>query len=85
MGNRPASVETDLIMEAARLARSAPANWDRFIGALKAYSDHTTQHCIQSPLEELPRAQGRAQATARLHDTLAGCIASADKLEGKRK
>lgn len=79
------STEHDLIKEAARLARSAPGNWDRFLGALQAYSTKTTQHCIQSPLEELPRAQGRAQATARLHELLADCISSADKIEGKQK
>jgi hypothetical protein len=79
------SVEQDLIMEAARLARSAPANWDRFIGALQNYSAQSTQNCIQSPLEELQRAQGRAQASARLHALLSDCLASADKIEGKRK
>jgi hypothetical protein len=77
--------DNDLIREAARLARSAPANWDRFIEALKAYSSQSVQNCIQSPLDELPRAQGRAQATARLYGILSDCIASADKLEGKRK
>ena len=79
------SAETDLIIEAARLARSAPVNWDKFIGALQRYSTATTQNCIQSPLEELPRNQGRAQAAARLYDLLANAPASADKLEGKRK
>jgi hypothetical protein len=77
--------ENDLIREAARLARSAPVNWDRFLGALQAYSNQSVQNCIQSPLDELPRAQGRAQATARLYGILSDCIASADKLEGKRK
>lgn len=79
------STETDLIMAAARLARSAPENWERFLGALQAHSSQNIQNCIQSPLDELPRAQGRAQATARLYGLLSDCLKSADKLEGKSR
>lgn len=79
------TIENELVMEAARLARNAPENWDRFLRAFQNYSTHTVQGCIQSPLDELPRAQGRAQATVRLFGILSECIASADKLEGKRK
>jgi hypothetical protein len=77
--------ENRLTLEAARLARSAPGNWERFLGALQAYSSQSVTNCIQSPLDELPRAQGRAQATARLYGILSDCLASADKLEGKSK
>lgn len=79
------SSENELILEAARLARNAPDNWDRFVGAFQRYSANAAKNCIQSPLDELPRAQGRAQATAHLSDLLAGCRASADKLEGRKK
>jgi hypothetical protein len=79
------TTDNDLIMAAARLARSAPENWERFLGALQAYSSQTIQNCIQSPLDELPRAQGRAQATARLYGLLSDCIKSADKQEGKTR
>jgi hypothetical protein len=79
------TVETDLITAAARIARSSPDAWDRFVAAVQAYSSQQITHCIQSPLDLLPVAQGRAQATARLYGILAECIASADKLEGKRK
>ena len=74
--------ENALVIEAARLARSSPGSWDRFLGALRAYSDSVSNNCIQSPLEELPRAQGRAQATARLVAVLSDCVKSADKIEG---
>ena len=74
-----------LTLAAAKLARSAPENWQQFIGALNSYSTLQITNCVQSPLEELPRAQGRAQATARLYGLLADCLASADKIEGKRK
>lgn len=79
------SVENELIMAAARVARVAPENWRQLLGALQAYSSLQITNCIQSPLEELPRAQGRAQATARLYGVMADCLASADKIEGKRK
>lgn len=79
------SPENDLTMAAARLARTAPESWKQLLGALQAYSSQQIQNCIQSPLEELPRAQGRAQATARLYGLMAECLSSADKIEGKRK
>ena len=62
-----------------------PDAWDRFIAAVQAYSSQQITNCIQSPLDVLPVTQGRAQATARLYGLLAECIASADKIEGKRK
>lgn len=79
------TTETDLQLAAARIARSMPDAWDRFIAAVQAYSSQQITNCIQSPLDVLPVTQGRAQATARLYGLLAECIASADKLEGKRK
>ena len=79
------SVETDLTMAAARMARQSPANWDAFLAAVQAYSSQQITYCIQSTLDQLPVSQGRAQATARLYGILADCIQSADKLEGKRK
>jgi hypothetical protein len=79
------SVENDLILAAAKLARGAPESWKQFLGALSGFSSQQISNCVQSPLEELPRAQGRAQATARLYGLLAECLSSADKIEGKRK
>lgn len=79
------TTEQHLILEAARLARNSSHNWDTFLAALRQHSDHVTKSCIQSSLDELPRAQGRAQATARLLEVLENCKASADKLEGRKK
>lgn len=79
------STESDLTMKAALLARNAPDSWKQFLGAFQDYSSQQIQNCIQSPLELLPVAQGRAQATARLYGLLAECLTSADKIEGKRK
>lgn len=79
------SVDADLILASARLARSAPESWKQFLGALESYSSNQISSCVQSPLDELPRAQGRAQATARLYGIFADCLASADKIERKRQ
>jgi hypothetical protein len=77
--------DRELILRAAALARSAPRQFTDFLEALSAYSDYVTQNCIQSPLQELPRAQGRAQQAALLHGILADCIKRADQIEGKKK
>lgn len=79
------TTESELIMQAARLARSAPSEWDRFLGALQKYSDEMVEHCVRSPLDELPRAQGRAQITVRLQTLLKDCIPNANKLERLQK
>lgn len=79
------TTDSDLTIAAARLARLAPDAWNQFLGAMQAFSSQSIQNCIQSPLEDLPRAQGRAQATARLYGLMAECLASADKIESKRK
>lgn len=79
------SAESELIVAAARLARNSPAAWDSFLAAVQTYSSQQITHCIQSPLDQLPVSQGRAQATARIYGILTDCLSSADKLEGKRK
>lgn len=79
------NAERDLILAAARLARSSPECWKHFLGAFRAYADQHRDNCIQSPLVTLPVAQGRAQLAAQLNGLLADCLMSADKLEGKRK
>lgn len=79
------TVEADLTLAAARIARTSPDAWNQFLAAAQAYSSQQITNCIQSPLDQLPVAQGRAQATARLYGLLAECIQGADKIEGKRK
>lgn len=79
------TADRDLILAAARLARSTPDGWKQFLGAFRAYADQHRDNCIQSPLTTLPVAQGRAQLAAQLNGLFAECLTSADKLEGKRK
>lgn len=77
--------DRNLIIRSAILARSAPQAWNEFLGALSHFSNQQKDICIQSPLEQLPVAQGRAQCAAHLLDLLINCLASADKIEGKSK
>lgn len=68
---------------AARLARAAPKEWNEFLGAYTAYTAEQTAYCIASPLEELPRAQGRAQIAQKTLGILADCLEASNKIEGK--
>lgn len=77
--------DRELILRAAELARSAPRNWNEFLGAFQHFTDQIKNDCIQSPLEHLPVTQGRAQLAAHLLTMLTNCLASADKIEGKKK
>lgn len=79
------SADKELILRAAELARTAPRAYQEFLGALSNFTDQIKNDCIQSPLDLLPVAQGRAQNAARLLNLLANCLSSADKIEGKNK
>ena len=77
--------DRDLIIAAAKLARSAPENWQQFLGALEQYSNTHITNCIQSPLEALAQNQGRAQAIAALQKLLRDALKTADQIEVKNK
>lgn len=79
------SAEREVILAAARLARSAPEGWKQFLGAFQMYTNTQRDNCVQSPLDNLPVAQGRAQCAAHLLGLLAECLSKADAIEGKRK
>ena len=79
------SADRELILAAARLARSSPEGWQQFLGAFRAYADQHRDNCIQASLTMLPVAQGRAQIAAQLHGLFADALVGADKIEGKRK
>jgi hypothetical protein len=82
--NERMSAENQLIIAAAVLSRINPQPWAGFMRAFVTYNQYLTSNCIQSPLDNLPVAQGRAQATAHLFELFANCLSSADKLEGKK-
>lgn len=77
--------DRELILRAAELARTNPRSWNEFLGALAKFSNQVSNDCIQSPLDRLPVAQGRAQLAAFLLELMANCVASADKIQGKQK
>lgn len=77
--------EDEFVLAAARVARTAPESWMKLLDAVSKYASLQATNCIQSPLEELPRAQGRAQMAAKIRDLMVDCLASADKIESKRK
>ena len=79
------TVDEKLTIAAARVARMAPNQWNEFLMAMSGYSNQQIQNCIQSSLEQLPIAQGRAQATARVTGLLVECLKSADKIEDRKK
>lgn len=75
--------DRDLTLAASRLARNAPTSWEVFMDVFRAYTQRAVEDCVRSPLEELQRNQGRAQATARLLAVFEGCLKSADQIERK--
>lgn len=79
------SSERELILAAARLARSAPEGWKQFLGAFQNYTNIQRDNCVQSPLDVLPVTQGRAQCSAHLLGLFADCLSKADAIEEKRK
>jgi hypothetical protein len=79
------NADAEFVKAAANLARSNPAAWQAFMVQMQVYSSTQIGNLVQSPLEHLALAQGRAQAVARLHGILVDCVASADKLESKSK
>lgn len=79
------NADRDLILAAARLARSAPEGWQQFLGAFQSYANQQRDNCVQSPLDLLPVTQGRAQCAAHLQGLFAECLSKADQIEGKRK
>lgn len=77
--------DRDLILAAAKLARSAPETWEEFLGALQVYTEAQISNCISSPLEELQRAQGRAQNASALLRLIRDALKNADQIERKSK
>lgn len=76
--------DRELILASAKLARSAPENWQEFLGALDAYTQQQISNCISSPLEALAQNQGRAQSMVALQKLLRDCLKAADHMERKK-
>lgn len=70
-----------LVLAAARLARTAPQQWDEFLAAFGEYADDKIVECIQSPPEMLVVTQGRAQGLASLGRLLESCRKVAENID----
>lgn len=80
------SPETRLSYAAAEISRRVPDElWKEFLGAIAAYADTARDHCVNSPLELLQQAQGRAQATVAVSRLLHECRATADRIEAHER
>jgi hypothetical protein len=79
-----ATEDKDLTTPAARLAMAAPNEWKAFLAAFKAYSDGKRDQLVASTLEELQRAQGRAQGISSLHGTLSNAVEDANKVADRK-
>lgn len=79
----PNQHEIPFVVAAARLSRAAPTDWQQFVDAASLYANQQALACIQSPMDILPVAQGRAQNAHRLATLLAECRSLADKIEGR--
>ena len=77
--------DRELILAAAKIARSAPESWNEFLGALDNYTNTQISNCISSPVEALAQNQGRAQSMVALQKVLRDCLKSADQIERKNK
>lgn len=73
----------DLIVKSAELGRSCPEQWAAFLTAFKQYMEDVKDQVVSCPIENLPVAQGRAQAVVKLSDMLSGAITTTDKIARK--
>lgn len=76
--------DRELILAAAKLARSAPESWKQFLGAFDDYANSHVSNCISSSLEALAQNQGRAQSMVALQKLLRDSLKSADHIEGRK-
>jgi hypothetical protein len=77
--------DQDLILAAARLARSSPREWESFLGEFEKTVGHDKDKLLQSPADRLQQAQGYAQSTLRMYTVLKNAVSAADKMQGKNR
>ena len=74
-----------LVKKAAALSRAAPREWAQFVEEFDAYSEIVRGQCIQAPLEDLQRAQGRAQHATAVCKFLENAVSTADRIAEKAR
>jgi hypothetical protein len=73
--------DKNMVLAAARLARTAPQQWDEFVQAFAEYVDDKIVDVIQAPPEMLQIAQGRAQGLVSFSKLLADCRKTAESID----
>lgn len=79
-----ATEDKDLTTPAARLAMAAPEEWKAFLAAFKAHCDAKRDQLVNASLDEMQRAQGRAQHAASLHGTLSHAVEDANAMADRK-
>jgi hypothetical protein len=75
------NADAKLALAAVSLKARAIEDFDQFLVALREYANTQRDNCIQSPVETLQVAQGRAQQCAQLLKILENCRETADSIE----
>jgi hypothetical protein len=70
-----------MVLAAARLARTAPQQWDEFVSAFQEYTDDKIVDVIQAPPDMLSTTQGRAQGLTSLGRLLMECRKMAENID----
>jgi ABC-type Na+ efflux pump permease subunit len=63
---KPIAEDEILSIPAAQLSHAAPREWAEFKAALKLYAETVREDLVRAQIDELQRAQGRAQNCAHL-------------------
>ena len=79
------TVDQDLIVAAARLARASPESWDEFLRAFHLYSWDQANLLVAAPPDMVHIAQGRAQGVAAVGRLLDKCRETASSMEANKK
>lgn len=74
------SPSNTLTVRAAAVARACPQEWEQFLAALKAYTDHKKDQCVSSQVADIQVAQGHAREAGMLLRQLSDCVRTADQM-----
>ena len=77
-------MKDNLTVKAASLARSSPNEWREFLAELAVYCQNRVTECVQSPIEMVHVAQGRAQQCTSLLALLNDAVKNADRLADRK-
>ena len=77
--------EQNLILAAARLSRASPESWDEFLSTFTRYAWDMAEKLVQSPVEVVLVAQGRAQGMMILGKLLTDCQKTASSMEANKQ